>query len=132
MIAYLVEMRSIGGLSGSPVFLHRAPELPPGGFIPDPRFQRDPEQVIWGQYPLLGLVHGHFDAMNLAEDSVVDDAAGGSINTGIGVVIPTEMIIATLYQPDLIAERQQIEATFDKEGPAATLDAPTPETPQSE
>jgi hypothetical protein len=42
------------------------------------------------------------------------------------------MIIATLYQPDLIAERQQIEATFDKEGPAATLDAPTPETPQSE
>ena len=123
--AYLVEMRSIGGLSGSPVFLNKALELPPGGFIPDPRFQRDPEQVMWGLLPLLGLVHGHFDVPNLAEDSVVeDDAARGSINTGIGVVVPVDKIIETLYQPDLAAERAQIEAVFDKEEPAATPDEP--------
>jgi hypothetical protein len=123
MSAYLVEMRSIGGLSGSPVFLNKSQEPLPPGFMPDLRFQRDPEQVVWSQLPLLGLVHGHFDVQNLNEDSVVDDdATRGAINAGIGVVIPVQKIVETLYQPELVAERKKIEATFDKEEPAATPD----------
>ena len=128
MRAYLVEMRSIAGLSGSPVFVD-LPSAQPMGFlagIPDPRFKPpDPnENLNWFQYRFLGLIHGHFDIPNLIEDSVVEDDDGAKdigINTGIGLVIPAEKIIDTLYQPDLVAERQQIEAAFDREK-AATPD----------
>jgi hypothetical protein len=130
MRAYLVEMRSIAGLSGSPVFVN-LPSRQPASFMMD-RFIRDPdfkppdpnENLDWFRYRFLGLIHGHFDIPNLIEDSVVeDDDAGTSrgINTGIGVVIPAEKIIETLYQLDLVAERQKIDAAFDREV-AATPD----------
>jgi hypothetical protein len=99
-----------------------------GGF-PDFRYNPpDPNETLnWFQYRFLGLVHGHFDIKNLTEDSVVEDADIGSdtrINAGIGIVIPAHKIIETLYQPDLITERQQIEAAFDRDV-AATPDAET-------
>jgi len=53
------------------------------------------------------------------EDAAIEDGVG--INTGIGLVIPAEKIVETLYQPELVAERGQIEATFDREQ-AATPD----------
>jgi hypothetical protein len=128
MKGYLVEMRSIAGLSGSPVFVDLPSAVPPaflpGSFVPDVRYRPpDPNDVIdWFRYRFLGLVHGHFDLPNLIEDSVVDDAdTGGGINTGIGIVIPAEKIIETLYQPELIAERQRLDAIFDQEH-AATPD----------
>jgi hypothetical protein len=115
--AYLVEMRSIGGLSGSPVFVNRPPEQPPFGFLRDPRFKPpDPEQVNWFRYHFLGLVHGHFDVRSPDEDIVQEDdgGQGGGINSGIGIVIPAQKIIETLYQPDLVDERRRDEAEYDK------------------
>lgn len=90
--AYLVEARSIGGLSGSPVFLHV------------PKF--DPRPGTFTQFFLLGLMHGHFDIQNLNEDTVVDSGATNGINTGIGVVIPVEKILETLDQPELVELRR--------------------------
>jgi hypothetical protein len=78
---------------------------------PDPN-----ENLNWFQYRFLGLIHGHFDIPNLIEDSVVevDDASKETgINTGIGLVIPAEKIIETLYQPNLITERHQLESAFN-------------------
>ncbi len=83
--AYLVEARSVHGLSGSPVFIN-----------------------IGGLMFLLGLMHGHFDVENLTEDVVTEDADGTrGIHTGIGVVIPVEKIIETLNQPELIEKRRK-------------------------
>ena len=65
--------------------------------------------MTWLRYPFLGLMHGHFDVKNLSEDTVVEDDVLGGINTGIGVVVPAEKVIETLYQPELIAERQQMQ-----------------------
>ena len=120
MKAYLVEMRSIAGLSGSPVFVDLPSAGPPmayWGGISDPRIKPpDPEQVNWFRYRFLGLIHGHFDIPNLAEDSVVEDddaAESGGINTGIGIVVPAEKITETLYQSDLQQERDKIESNFD-------------------
>jgi hypothetical protein len=99
--AYLIEARSIGGLSGSPVFVNMPPFRVRGG--------------TWearGGKPmfLLGLIHGHFDVKNLKEDSVVDDddtaAAAGGINTGVGIVIPVLKIVETINHPDLVADRR--------------------------
>lgn len=87
--AHLIEARSIGGLSGSPVFIH----MPPVRVIAG-----KPQLVSGPQFYLLGLVHGHFDIQNMNEDSVIDDDVSpfGRINTGIGVVIPAQKIIETL------------------------------------
>jgi hypothetical protein len=129
MKGYLVEMRSIAGLSGSPVFVDLPSAVPQsfsGGFFRDSRIKPpDPNGIMdWFHYRFLGLIHGHFDLPNLVEDSVVEDDAsgGGGINTGIGVVIPAEKIAETLYQPELVAERQAIEAAYDREQAATPGD----------
>lgn len=131
MEALLVEMRSIAGLSGSPVFVNLpsavAPFVAAGGMVPDIRYQSDYEEVHWFQFHFLGLIHGHFDIPDLIEDSVVDDGDAEQrtgINTGIGIVIPAKKITETLYQPELVAERQAIEAAFDRDQ-AATPDDDT-------
>ena len=86
--AYLIEARSVGGLSGSPVFIH----MPP--------IQQINGEITPGSGPLfylLGLMHGHFDIPRLNED-VVREAPENTdqINTGIGIVIPVEKILETI------------------------------------
>jgi hypothetical protein len=113
--AYLVEMRSIAGLSGSPVFVDLPSTQPFLLGIPDTRYKPpDPEQVNWFRYRFLGLVQGHFDILHPEEDSVLEDINdhGGGINSGSAIIIPADKIIETLYQPKLRKERRQIEAQF--------------------
>ena len=71
---YLIEARSIAGLSGSPVFVFPDPAiLLAKGLVGD-----------MGQgAALLGLMHGHFDVPNLNEDVVADeDEPSRGIHTG--------------------------------------------------
>jgi hypothetical protein len=90
MDAFLIEARSIGGLSGSPVFVSI------GG---------NPRQISGGQYSIpnrwhvfiLGLIHGHWDARH--GDTVPDSTTdGGSINQGIAMVAPASHILETIQQ----------------------------------
>jgi hypothetical protein len=132
MDAYLVEVRSIAGLSGSPVFLNVQALSSDHRDHPDDMyklevkeksglrygrnrtefetkrrgFKRDPEDLNWFRYRFLGLVHGHFDVENTSEDMVIDDLDGSGINAGIGVVVPASKILETLYQSDLVTERK--------------------------
>ncbi len=89
--AYLVEALSIGGLSGSPVFL----TIPAGIGVRKVR--------------LLGLMHGHFDVQNMNEDVVADsqNPSTTGIQTGIGVVVPVQKIIETIEHPDLVDLRRR-------------------------
>jgi Trypsin-like peptidase domain len=101
--AYLVEANSISGLSGSPVFAIRS----------DPFHVADAAQLRKmnaAPYLLLGLMHGHFDVRNLNEDVVSDGpgSLGSGLNSGIGVVIPSDKIIETIFQPELDAVRKEI------------------------
>jgi hypothetical protein len=85
--AYLVEVHSIGGLSGSPVFLEPPlwevtesgqPRLRTGGF----------------RTYLIGLVYGHFDEprdRTKAEEDRAKD--GAAINTGIAIVTPVDGLL---------------------------------------
>jgi hypothetical protein len=104
--AYLVEARSISGLSGSPVFIHVPLFEPDGGTVT--------------QFFLLGLMHGHFDIQNLNEDTVLDSDEGTTkgINTGIGVVIPVEKILETIDQPELVEMRKKAITEHRKKGGA--------------
>jgi len=118
--AYLIEARSISGLSGSPVFI--TVDDWAGG------------QIIGKRTYLLGLMHGHFDVPNLAEDIVIDtDDEPRGINTGIGVVIPVEKILETINQPEIQAMRKKgIEAHKKAKGATADLDLPPLASPSND
>lgn len=75
MDARLIEVRSIGGLSGAPVFYHTGSE-----------------------YRLLGLIHGHYDVEKSRIDEAAEDSMkkDGSVNTGIAIVVPVEKILETI------------------------------------
>lgn len=86
---YLIEARSVGGLSGSPVFLNL-------GIVR--HTSRDPAAELrfhTGQrtWYLLGVMHGHWDA---EREDVEIDAAGRLeyVNMGIAVVTPIDKVIA--------------------------------------
>jgi hypothetical protein len=130
--AYLIEARSIGGLSGSPVFI----TIPRRHPIPVSKDQVGLVETGETTY-LLGLVHGHFDIENLNEDAVSDIDNGRGINTGIGVVIPVEKILETIYQPELVEMRKKAAEEYrSKHGATADIgaleseDSPSAENPK--
>lgn len=103
MVAYLVEVRSIGGLSGAPVFVYLAsPRAGPGGGI----------VISAGRSPLhlLGIMHGHFDAVERsAADAAdaVDEKGREIVNMGIGIVVPIEAFLDLVNGPELAAARDR-------------------------
>jgi hypothetical protein len=82
--AYLVEAMSIGGLSGSPVFVRA------GGL----KLGSQGNVAVGGEeHFLLGLIHGHWELPSARQDTVhYDGNIGDALNTGIGIVIPATKI----------------------------------------
>ena len=96
MDAFLAEGRSIGGLSGSPVFVRSTVNMP----------ARDssgaPAQISGlGPIRLLGLTHGHWD---LPLDAI---APSTHVNMGVSIIVPAQKILETLYHPDLCRLRDK-------------------------
>jgi hypothetical protein len=105
---YLIEARSIHGLSGSPVFVYL------GAFRPvDPGYQMEyppmptirptfHEGLKSPMYYLLGMMLGHFDT----EPS---DLEMEQINMGIGVVVPIEKVLEVINQPHFAEMERALE-----------------------
>ena len=110
--AYLIEARSIGGLSGSPVFVHIS-SLRKGAL----RLGEEP--IYW-----LGMVHGHYDLPEL--DSIdaasKDNLVNLVINMGIAIVIPSTKILEVLNQRELSEDRDNSDEIAKKKR------APTPDS----
>ena len=107
MEAYLIESRSLGGLSGSPVFLNlgmlrifggRA-TLAPGRNRPDAGFL------------LLGMVYGHY-----RERARRIDQTEEMINAGIAIVVPIKYVVEAITQSEEDALRKNIEQQLKKSG----------------
>lgn len=108
---YLIEVRSIGGLSGSPVFLVLGSMRSIAG-ITLPNFL---------QFYLLGVMHGHFDE---TEDDVVDefvspDASGSktSVNMGIAVVTPAEKVLEVILSSEIAEVDADVEQAYRSQYP---------------
>jgi hypothetical protein len=72
------------------------------------RYQGDDGTVDFRVYMLMGLMHGHWDLPNLTDAAIEDGKRENErINTGIGVVIPVQKIIETLYHPELVEIRNK-------------------------
>ena len=85
--AILIEARSLGGLSGSPVFLNLGPVRQIQGKL---HFANDDKP-----YYLLGMIHGHFDSRASAIDTPDNEdclLTEDRVNTGIAIVVPFAQI----------------------------------------
>lgn len=103
---YLVEARSIGGLSGSPVFVRPTLSM---------QIARRNGPAVTGFLPgtgetLLGMAQGHWDIREeeINKPSFTHDRKHG-VNYGVALVVPAFKIHETLYQPGLIAMRKELE-----------------------
>jgi hypothetical protein len=102
MEVYLIESRSIGGLSGSPVFVLKEYEI-----------------GRW-RFHLLGLVHGHWqvDSDQIIDASTKDSKTTAGVNVGIAMVTPAKKILETIEQEKLSEIRSKIEKDFiDRNSP---------------
>ncbi len=107
---YLIEARSIGGISGAPVFSM----TPLVRQVSQVSGETKPGLVT--RFDLLGLIMGH---ISFPQDEIqipVDEefaADNGHVNNpariGIAAVTPAQLIFETLYQPELVAMRQKKE-----------------------
>lgn len=89
--AYLVEARSIGGLSGSPVFAYMGNMRKIGNTT---RLGRQGLPLLYW----LGLMHGHFA---LSETEL-------QINMGIAIVVPTWKILEVINQEVFMKAREKV------------------------
>jgi hypothetical protein len=103
--AYLIEAHSIGGLSGSPVFVHL-------GMIRviDGTFKTAKSPIFYW----LGLIHGHFDYKGklLGDGTTQDDLYNLSINMGVAIVVPVARILDVLYQKEFAEIREKEIAEY--------------------
>lgn len=108
--AYLIEARSLGGLSGSPVFAQRSIRvlaIEETGRIP----------LAAGAIFFLGLVHGHWEWTDPTNKDPWASREHGKINVGIAMVVPAHHILEALYQPVLKELRAQAEMRHRTQGP---------------
>lgn len=82
--AYLIECRSTGGLSGSPVFLNLGITR-----IIKGEFKQSSAPIV----RLLGLMHGHYDIKDRGSEG-----QPSALNAGIGVVVPIEKVLEVVEQ----------------------------------
>jgi hypothetical protein len=117
--AYLIEARSIGGLSGSPVFVHLGSVRVREGKVQTAASDS-------GVFFLLGHVHGHFP-VHAAEP--LPSAAGmneDDVNMGIALVIPADLVTGLLDREDVLAAR------MEEYGRALAAQTVTPDVQPSE
>ena len=113
--AFLIESRSIGGLSGSPVFV-KISEPKTGQRILRVEGRRmsvdEPRATGVDRIYLLGLVHGHWDTLPSQIDTMAIDTRGESVNVGIAIVVPAQKILEVLNQPEFQRDRDEATAEF--------------------
>ena len=100
--AYLIEARSIGGLSGSPVFVYISPMRASDGGV-----ALGSQRFYW-----LGVMHGHWDIDESRIDGQSMDTVGRSINMGIGIVVPATKVLEIINGEDFAKQREQARGNY--------------------
>ena len=117
--AYLIESRSIGGLSGSPVFVRATVRADAGlkfkpGFAlnavnsPTPNIEGIERLFLSGvgRIYFLGSVIGHWDAQT--------PTMSETVNMGVSLVVPAHKVLEIIRQPELIKMADKIISEMRK------------------
>jgi hypothetical protein len=111
---YLIESRSIGGHSGSPVFNNM---LAPRSYFRE-KMVRLPMPGENYPYPLLGMIRSHFTAEDSGEYVTPDPERERLwVNTGIATVVPAWEIKETIDQQELADERAEELKNYRAQSP---------------
>ena len=100
--AYLVEVRSLGGLSGSPAFVHLLPVHGDAGRNVGIAAR---EGGTAGRTYLMGLVHGFFPTTENDPDGI-GEWEQEPLNTGISVVVPLDRVLDIIDSPAFVEQRE--------------------------
>ena len=106
---YLVEGRSIGGLSGSPVFVRRTETFK---IMKDQRITE-----VWcpGPFKLLGLMQGHWEIRESEiNNPLIQHDRKHGVNLGIAIVTPAIKILEILNQPGMKLIRDLADEDFGR------------------
>lgn len=101
--AHLVESRSTGGLSGSPVFARNSVIIQTSPGSPPDTLQE------LGHLHLFGLVMGHYELKRQVEEGKMEP-----INMGVVMVTPAIKIWETLQHPQLLELRSFIDDNLER------------------
>lgn len=107
--AYLAEVRSIGGLSGSPVFVRL-----PVGRVHGGKINLKDDRIY-----LLGLVHGHWNFQNHPVGLSMSPPELERLNMGMAIVVPSAEILRVLNSERLVDQRKT-QNPFGRSLPPAT------------
>ena len=117
---YLIEARSLGGLSGSPVFVRETVQFP--AKFPD---GRDGLASAYGDVRLLGMMHGHWDIRESdINNPTISTELRHGVNIGIGIVVPAEKILETINQPEFMEFRTEANTRYEREAKAVNFRFP--------
>ena len=116
---YLVESRSIGGLSGSPVFTYNEPWI--AELDGKRKFISSPTRNS-----LMGLIHGHFDEDRAepeygAKTTDSDERRLDEVNTGIAMVTPVSAIQDVIASPRCQAHLRSVESQIRSDNPGGPV-----------
>jgi len=108
---YLMEVRSMGGLSGSPVFVRQPVSYGPAE-VAD---HADWIYGVGGRYFLLGMARSRWDKKESEMNSFSPqhDPKRG-VNMGIGIITPAYKILEALNHPEFVKGRKAFEAAVRK------------------
>lgn len=124
--AYLAEVHSIGGFSGSPVFLEIGPFRAPAGITKEgmDEMVRVLREESGPRDAFLGLVHGHYDTDALLSGSLPEVE---KVNMGITVITPAQRIREVIEQPEVQRMRKDEPSeplpVMDEAPPTTDFDA---------
>jgi hypothetical protein len=114
MEAYLAEGRSIGGLSGSPVFVRNTVNMP------TKTASGAPAHISGlGSLHFLGLMQGHWETPTSFSDIEEMEA----VNMGVSIIVPAKKILEVLYHPELVAMRKKHYEENQKDSSYPTTDS---------
>ena len=103
---YLVEARSLGGVSGAPVFVRPTIDFK----VTDVRGKQRNAFAAGLGFMLIGLMHGHWDIRESEMNKAFfDHDRKRGVNMGIAMVVPANKILETIYQPELLTMRKEAE-----------------------
>jgi hypothetical protein len=96
MEAYLIEVWSIGGLSGSPVFALK------------------PVESQKSMFYLIGFIQGHWNtkAATIIDTTIQDGKINADVNVGIAIVTPAQKILDIVYSEKLNSLRKLTEDSY--------------------
>jgi hypothetical protein len=114
MEAYLVEARSIGRISGSPVFARRTISILWNDEAGIPGKPIKALHGMTGEVNLIGMMHGHWDVKEseINQPRIEVAKKGQGVNLGIAIVVPFHKIMETINHPELVEVRRLAEDEF--------------------